>query len=69
MLERAFVLEDHPAGDLVILAQHAHDLLGFGDLGERREAAQVEEYDGDLAAVALQRIVGPAGDDELRQMR
>ena len=56
-------------GDLVILAQHAHDFLGLGDLGERGEAAQVEEHDGDFAAVALQRILGAAADDQLGQLR
>ena len=36
----------------VVFAQHAHHLLGLGALGERGEAAQVAEHDGDLAAMA-----------------
>ena len=69
MLERALVLEDQLARDLVVLAQHAHHLLGLRDLGEGGEAAQVEEHHGDLAAMALQRIVGAAADDQLGQLR
>ena len=46
-----------------------HHVLGIGGLGERGEAAQVEEDDGDLAPVALQRIVGAAGDDQLGELR
>ena len=53
----------------MVLAQHAHHLLGLGRLGEGGEAAQVEEHDGDLAAVALQRILGAAGDDQLGELR
>ena len=44
---------DQPAHRRVVLAQHGHHLLGLGGLGERGEAAQVEEDDGDLAPVAL----------------
>ena len=49
--------------------QHAHHLLGLGGLGERGEAAQVEEDDGDLAPVALERVLGAAGDDQLGELR
>src|SRR5206468_6411809 len=69
MLERSFVLEDQLARDLVILAQHTHHLLGFRHLGESSEAAQVEEYDGDFATMTLQRIIGAAVDDEIRELR
>ena len=53
----------------VVLAEHRHHLLRIGGLGERGEAAQVEEDDGDLAPVALQRILGAAGDDEVGELR
>ena len=53
----------------VVLAQHAHDLLGLGGLGEGGEAAQVEEDHGDLAPVGLERIVGAAGHDQLGELR
>ena len=56
-------VEDQPAHRGVVLAEHAHHLLGLGGLGEGGEAAQVEEDDRDLAPMALQRIVGAAGDD------
>ena len=68
-LEGALVVEDQPAHRGVVFAEHAHHLLGIGGLGERGEAAQVEEDDGDLAPVALQRIVGAAGDDQLGELR
>ena len=51
-LERALVGEDEPAHLRVVLAEHAHHLLGLGGLGEGGEAAQVDEDHGDLAAVA-----------------
>jgi len=49
--------------------QHAHDLLRLRGLGERGEAAQVEEDDDDLAPVALERIVGAPVDDRLGERR
>ncbi len=68
-LERAFVFEDQPAHRRVVFAQHAHHFLGLGGFGEGGEAAQVEEHHRDLAPVALQRIVGAAGDDRVGQLR
>ena len=53
----------------MVFAEHGHHVFGIGGLGERGEAAQVEEDDGDLAPVALQRIVGAAGDDQLGELR
>ena len=46
-----------------------HHVLGLGVLGERREAAQVEEDDRDLAPMALERVLGAAGDDQLGELR
>ena len=63
------MLEDEPADGRVVFAQHGHHFLGIGGLGEGRETAQVEEDDGDLAAMALQRIGGAAGDDQLGELR
>ena len=40
----------------MILAQEIQDLLGLGGLGEGSVAAQVAEYDDDLAAMALQDL-------------
>ena len=67
-LERALVRQDQPAHLRVVLAQHAHDLLRLGGLRERGEAAQVEEDHRDLAAVALERILGVAGHDQLGEL-
>src|SRR5206468_804158 len=67
-LERALVLEDEAAHLCVILAEHAHHLLGLGGLGERREAAQVEEDHGDLAAVSAEGVLSVAADDQLREL-
>ena len=50
-LEGALAGEHQRAHPCVILAQHAHHLLGLGPLGERGEAAQVDEDDGHLPAV------------------
>ena len=62
------MLEDQAAHLGVVLAEHAHHLLGLGGLGERREAAQVEEDHGDLAAVAAEGVLGVAADDHLREL-
>jgi hypothetical protein len=63
------VLHHQPADRRVVLAEHRHHLLRIGGLGEGGEAAQVEEHDRDLAAMALQRILGAAGDDQLGELR
>ena len=61
--------EDELAHLRVILAQHRHQLLGLGRLGERGEAPEVEEHDDDLAPVGLQRVLGAAGHDQLGELR
>ena len=63
-----FVIEDERADRGVVFAEDGHHVFRIGGLGERGEAAQVEEDDGDLAPVALQRIVGAAGDDQLGEL-
>jgi hypothetical protein len=62
-LERSLPLQDELAHLGVVLAQHGHDLFGLRRLREGGEAAQVEENHGDVAAVALEGILGAAGDD------
>ena len=52
----------------VVLAEHAHHLFRLGRLGEGGEPAQVEEHHGDVAPVALERILGAAGDDQLGEL-
>ena len=52
--QRAFEFENQLAHLGVIVAEKVHDLLGFGVVGERREAAQVEKYDGDLTAMGFE---------------
>jgi class 3 adenylate cyclase/HAMP domain-containing protein len=54
-VERALVAEDQFAERGMIFTQHVHDFLGFGAFGERGEAAQVAEHDGDLAAMAREQ--------------
>ena len=67
-LERALVGEDQAAHLGVVLAEHAHDLLRLGGLREGGEAAQVEEDDGHLAPMGLERILGAAGHDQLGEL-
>src|SRR5262252_7351489 len=68
-LQRPLVLEDEPAHLGVVLAQHAHDLLGIGCLREGGEPAQVDEHHRHLDAVAGQRIGRPTRQDQLRELR
>src|SRR5438552_15264005 len=56
-LERRLVLEHERTEGVVVLAQHAHDLLGRGDLRERGEAAEIAEHGGDLAPMALEELL------------
>ena len=54
----------------MIFAQHVHRLFRLGRLGESRKAAQIAEYDGDLAAVAVeQALMAVGGGDQLRYLR
>ena len=53
----------------MVFAQHPHDLLGLRRLGEGGESPQVEEDHGDLAPVALERVVGAPADDRLGELR
>ena len=61
--------DDEHAHLRVVLAQDRHDLFGLRRLGEGREAAQIEEHDGDLATMALQRILGAARENRLGELR
>ena len=60
---------DEIAERCVVLPEHLHHVLGLDRLGERREAAQVAEDDGDLAPVALEERVVARRDDELGELR
>ena len=53
----------------VVLAQHAHHLLGLGGLREGGEAAQVENTTVISRRWLLQRVVGAAADDQLGELR
>ena len=68
-LERALVLEHDATHRRVVRVQHLHHLLGLGAVGERREAAQVDEHDADLAPVRRQQLLAAAGDDRLGDLR
>ena len=59
------VSHDESAHLGVILPQEAHDLLRLGRLGERAKADEVEHDDRHLPPVRAQRVVDPAGDDQL----
>ena len=62
VLERAAVFVDRAAKGGVIGAQQLHHFVGIGAVGERGEAAQIEEHRGDLAPVRLEQPLA-AGDD------
>src|SRR5215472_10147426 len=68
-LQRALVLEDELAHLRVILAENAHDLLRLGRLREGGEAAQVEEHHRHLPPMGFERVVGPARQDQLGELR
>jgi hypothetical protein len=61
-------LVDENAQRRVILAQHQHHFLGFGDLGKTGKPAQVTEQDGDVAAMAFQHTLMSGGDHEPRYL-
>ena len=69
MLEGPLEPEGEVAEGGVVLAQHAHHLLGLGGLREGGEAPQVAVDGGDLTAVALEERLLPALDDEPRDLR
>jgi hypothetical protein len=62
------VRQDVPSHHRVVFAQHAHDLLGLGRLGEGGEPAEIEEDHRDLAPVALERVLGLAAHDQLGEL-
>ena len=49
----------------VVLAQHRLHLLGLGAVGERREAAQVDEHVADLAAMRREDRALAGGEDRV----
>ena len=67
--QRAFVRLDQPPHRGVVIAQHAHHFFRFRRLGEAREAAQIEKHHRHFAAVAQERILGVAGDDQFCELR
>ena len=68
VLERAAVLGDELAHRLVVRPQHTEDLLRLDGLGERREAAEVAEDDGDRAPVAIEELLSLVAGDELTDL-
>ena len=53
----------------MVLLQNIRYFLGLAAVGERGEAAQVEEHDNDLAPVCLQQVLAAAIDDRLGNLR
>src|SRR5438093_9897696 len=56
-LERRLVLEHERTEGVVVFTEHAHDLLGLGNLGKRGEAAEIAEHGGDLPSMALEQAL------------
>ena len=48
----------------MIIVQQLHDLFRLSTFGEGREAAQIAEEDGDVAAVAFQDALISGRDDQ-----
>ena len=69
MIERAFVTVDELAKRRVVFAQDRHYFLGLGDLGERRESAEVAEDYRDVAAMALQHLFVASGENKVDNLR
>ena len=75
-VDRAFVLGDERTHRRVIVAQHRFHFLRLGGVGERGEAAQVDEHVADLAPVrredrllaGRQDRVGDGGREEALQL-
>jgi hypothetical protein len=65
VLERASVLSDELAECGVVVAQDVEELLGRRGLGERGEAAQVEEEARDVRAMAGQELLAALARDQL----
>ena len=53
----------------MVLAQERHHVFRIGGLGKAREAAQVAEQRGDLAAVAFQLLLVSRRDDQVGNLR
>jgi hypothetical protein len=53
----------------VEFAQHAHELLGLGGVGEARPAAHVREQHRDLPPMAAQDILVAGTDDRVGELR
>src|SRR5712692_2135865 len=57
MLDRSLVAKDQLAHSGVELLENSHHLFRLSRLGERGEAAQVAENDGDFLPVVLQKLL------------
>src|SRR5438874_3676585 len=65
VIERAFKARHNRPERSVVVAQERHDLFRLGALGEGCEAADVAEYDDNLAAMALKDALVALSDDEV----
>src|ERR1700761_2219542 len=57
MLQRSLEAIDRFAETLIIFLQYRDDVFRLSAFGERGEATQVAEYDGNIAAVAFQKLL------------
>ena len=62
-------LLDRPPHRVEIAVQDEHDVVGQPPLGERGEAADIGEQDGDLTLAALREIHPPRTIGGVREMR
>ena len=67
--DRIFEFVDENAHRRVVLAQHQHHFLGFGNLGKSGKTAQVTEQHGHSATMALEHALIMRGGHELRDLR
>src|SRR5262249_27981490 len=69
MFERSSMRRDQPPDCILVLAQHAEELLGSSRLGVRSEPTEVTEEAGDVGPVTVEKALAALARNQLRHLR
>jgi len=68
LVERPLILANQRPQPAMVFTQEVEDFFGFSGFGEGGVAAQIAEYDDDLAAVAFEDLFVALRDNHLGKL-